>query len=117
MFAIRHRRVPNVWLGHKFYKRGSDYFPIATELNPSSLKEVEDLYLDDGEFFNDTNYNASTLIAIIDTRLKDLVEPIEYREDTYHRTGILPEPNFVAEDWEVVKLSVSITTLGDCHET
>lgn len=112
MFAIRHKRVPNVWLGHKYYKRGNDYYPIATELNPSSLKGAEDLYLDDGEFFNDIDYNENTLISLIDTRLKDLIEPIEYQENTYHRTGILPEPSFVAEDWEVVKLSVSVEPIN-----
>ena len=113
MFAIRHRRVPNVWLGHKYYKRGNDYFPIAMELNPSSLKEYNyELYLEDGEFFNDTDYNENTLIDIIDTRLKDLVEPIEYQENTYNRMGVLPEPCFIPEDWEVVKLSVSVEPIN-----
>ena len=108
MFAIRHKRVPNVWLGNKYYKRGNDYYPIATELNPSSLKEIDYLYMDEGEFFNDTDYNEHTLINIIDNQLKDSVEPIEYYENVYHRMGVLPEPNFVPEDWEVVKLSVSV---------
>ena len=112
MFAIRHKKVPNVWLGHKNYKRGNDYYPIATELNPSSLKDIDSLYLEDGEFFNDTDYNENTLIDTIDTRLKDLVEPIEYHENVYHRMGVLPEPNFVPEDWEVVKLSVSVEPIN-----
>ena len=97
MFAIRHKKVPNVWLGHKYYKRGNDYYPIAMELNPSSLKDIDSLYLEDGEFFNDTDYNENTLIDIIDTHL-----------NVYHRMGVLPEPCFIPEDWEVVKLSVSV---------
>ncbi len=112
MYAIRHKKVPNVWLGHRYYKRGNDYYPIAMELNPSSLKDIDSLYLDDGEFFNDTDYNENTLIDIIDTCLKDLVEPIEYHENVYHRMGVLPEPCFIPEDWEVVKLSVSVEPIG-----
>lgn len=112
MFAIRHKRVPNVWLGHKNYKRGNDYYPIKTELNPSSLKDIDSLYLEDGEFFNDTDYNENTLINTIDTRLKDLVEPIEYHENVYHRMGVLPESCFIHEDWEVVKLSVSVEPIN-----
>lgn len=115
MFAIRHKLRPDILLGMKFYKNGNEYFPV--DFATIDLEYINDsnIYTDSGEYF-EGDYNETNLISIIDKNINGTEEECNGLEHSYSRKGILESNTFVADEWEVVKLSVSVSKIGDCYE-
>lgn len=110
MFAIRNKLRPYILLGMKFYKNGNEYFPV--DITTVDLENISDsnIYTDSGEYF-EGDYNETTLVGLIDRNINGTEEECKGLEHSYSRKGLLEKSIFVADEWEVVKLSLSVVPL------